>query len=242
MKIISVNIEGQRHLPLIEKFLTEEQADVVCLQEVFGVDLAQFQKGQTINRAFAPNTIINTPNRYGIALAGEWGVGMLVRAPWTVKSWKTQYYHGPADQIPEFVDGQPNSVNRALLVAELEHHGKTLRVATTHFTWTGDGNTSQEQLEDWASLQNELKEYSDFVLCGDFNAPRGREMGNIIEAVYASHVPADTQTTIDETFHYAGKLNLVVDYFLTQGNIAVQKVDVRNGISDHCALVAEVLL
>src|SRR3990167_4231527 len=44
LKLISINIEGSKHLPEVIPFLRSERPDVVLMQEVFGPDLPLFEQ------------------------------------------------------------------------------------------------------------------------------------------------------------------------------------------------------
>ena len=73
MKLISLNIEGSKHLERIIPFITKESPDVLCLQEVFKADLHLFEKlGYTCH--FLPLTIFminENPQEHGVALCSK---------------------------------------------------------------------------------------------------------------------------------------------------------------------------
>ncbi|MDQ5951411.1 MAG: hypothetical protein QG639_692, partial [Patescibacteria group bacterium] len=124
------------------------------------------------------------------------------------------------------------------IVATVSEGGEEYRIATTHFTWSPAGNTTDAQREDFARLKAILLQYKDLVLCGDFNAPRGREMFSSFESLYKDNVPKEVTTTIDKDLHYAGdkNLQLVVDSIFTTPHYQVSEVKMLSGVSDHLGI------
>ncbi len=239
LSLISLNCEGSKHLDLIFPFLKARQPDVICLQEFFARDIPQFEDQLGVKVAFAPFCNVVTANQYGIEPAGLWGVALLTRLP--IPNITANYYVGTANQIPEFVDGHPNSVNRAVLSGVITKDEQTYQIATTHFTWTPDGKTNDQQRTDLPKLVSALDELDEFVLCGDLNAPRGEEAFAHLSQKYTDQVPPEVRTTIDGERHYAGNLEVVVDALLTTRAYTAKKVGVVSGVSDHCAIVGEII-
>ena len=44
LKLISLNIEGDKHIPQVLAFFKREQPEIICLQEVFLPDFKMFKK------------------------------------------------------------------------------------------------------------------------------------------------------------------------------------------------------
>src|SRR5260221_274475 len=172
MKLISLNCEAQKHLDLIIPFLQQQQPDVFCFQEIFVDDFELLKKTLGMDGLHVPIARIVEPNQFGIEPKGLWGVGILSTLPFVAQH--SAYYKGDANDIPAYVDGQPNSLNRALAWATVRKDGSEFTVATTHFTWSMGGESTPEQMRDLAVLEGILNTIPEFVLCGDFNAPRGR--------------------------------------------------------------------
>mgnify|MGYP003739632349 CR=1 FL=1 len=110
----------------------------------------------------------------------------------------------------------------------------------THFTWSPNGEANDEQRLDLAEMLSQLENYDDFILCGDFNAPRGKEIFAQLASRYTDNLPPEVTTTIDGQFHYAGQLEIVVDGFFTTPRYQVESLQVRAGLSDHQGLLAQV--
>lgn len=82
----------------------------------------------------------------------------------------------------------------------------------------------------------------DFVLVGDFNAPRGGPIFDRLAAVYTDWIPHEVRTTIDPVLHRAGDLQIVVDGLFSTSSYRASGVEVLCGVSDHCAISARIEL
>jgi endonuclease/exonuclease/phosphatase family metal-dependent hydrolase len=111
----------------------------------------------------------------------------------------------------------------------------------THFTWTPDGNPNEAQRHDLAVLLDVLKKYPELVLCGDFNIPRAsNELYRLLAERYTDHVPPEIHNSLDPQYHRKPSLVHMVDYIWSTPHYCVEGVRVVCGVSDHCAIVAEV--
>lgn len=234
LKVISINIEGNKHLTDVERLLAEEQPDVVCLQEVFALDMPRLLQATGLQGTFVPTMDVDKENKYNIAPRGHWGVALLTSLPHQpVQSFM---YSGTKGEIPVF--REPNSSNRVVLTTQVEKDGWTARIATTHFTWSPGGQATDEQRQDAKRMRAIIDTFEEVIFCGDFNAPRGGEMHTQIGAGLADAVPPEVTTTIDPDRHYAGALELVVDgMFYTESAYQVEAARVQSGVSDHQAVI-----
>jgi len=239
VKLITLNIEGDSHLDLVTDFLRKEQADVVCLQEVFELDLLYLlQKTGLYQLAYVPLMSVNhTPNIAGLSTKGNWGVAMFGKN--LAEKVKIYYYHGDKTKVPVF-DDTPNPANRALIIASFVLNGLLINVATTHLTWVKSGTFSTVQFDHAKQIVEYLRPYGEFVLCGDFNAPRGESTFGYLAKELKDNVPANVTSTIDSKFHRVSGLQLVVDGIFSTPKIKMKNVKVVGGISDHKAVVGEV--
>lgn len=248
LHFITMNIEGHHHLETVAALITQQQPDIVCVQEAFGVDIVPLAKSLGYTAYFEPMVRFDEPNRYRIDPLGEWGVAFLVAPHMQLVEYLAVPYvqHTASDNepIPSFVDGDPNSVNRVVQIARVAHQSDSafFTFANTHFTWTPKGEPTPEQFNDLAALLNVLQSQApaEHVLCGDFNAPRGGEVFAQLAQRYRDNIPAEFTTTLDETLHYAGKLELVVDGIFSTPQYVVKNVRQYHGISDHTPISAHV--
>lgn len=199
LKLISLNLEGHKHLDLQVPFFLAQFPDVLCLQEVFEVDFEYLRSELGMEGGFAPMCLHEDEN-------GEFkpfGVAILTRLP--IRSIQPHYYFGDPAVMYEYVSGSKNSqeeLNKVLLHIILSGpHGSEFSVGTTHFTWTPDGEANDRQREDLWALFKILDGIPEFVLCGDFNAPRGGEIFAALAKKYADNIPAQYTTSIDGNIH-----------------------------------------
>lgn len=237
----TINIEGQRHLDAVTQFLQRQRPHVWCFQEVFADDAATLAHTFGAQHVFEPLVHIseNYPHQNG--KSGPWGIAIMSTFP--IIEARSEYYKGDPHILPELLERNPNSLNRALLHAEIDSPDGVYSIATTHFTWANDGGTNSEQERDFLALKNVLADVEPDLLCGDFNSPRGR--GGVFDELahrYTDNIPTSVTSTIDPFLHRAGNLQLVVDGLFTTPRIVASNVIVHTGVSDHCAVTAQLSL
>lgn len=232
IKLITLNIEGDKHLDLVIPFLQKEQADVVCLQEVYEADMSVLSQTLGMQGTFAPMSTKTVPNPYNNSLRGSWGSAFFTHLPHSKV--KLFYYKGTGS-TPIF--HHPYDNEHALLLSTVEKDGEEYVIATTHFTWSPDGHLSTEQQDSFDELKPIIVSYPNLIFCGDFNAPRGRELFNMFSEVLTDNLPQVYTTTIDNNLHKIGNLELVVDTIFSRGKYVVSDVRLVDGVSDHMAVV-----
>ncbi len=237
LKLVSLNIEKDRHLDRIVPFLLQHMPDVFCAQEVYESSIpviAEALPGS--EHVYVPMTRRpkeNPPQMQGVAIFS--------RLP--IKARDVRYYGGTPNSVPDSDDRDPstyNASNRPLVICEVEKDGTIFRVVTTHFTWTPDGEPSDEQRNDVRVLLQILEPVNDLILCGDFNMPRGGELFGLLAERYKDNVPPQYTTSIDGDLHRCGQLNRMVDGIFSTPAYSVSHVEMVSGVSDHCALTAEI--
>ncbi|MCL4208688.1 hypothetical protein KJZ63_03600 [Patescibacteria group bacterium] len=240
IKLISLNIEGNKHLEdRVLPFLLKRKPEVVTLQEVFLSDVPKIEEALGMNGIFIPMADVNYENEH-LPARGLWGILHLTKLNVVEASY--QYYYGVEEEIPKFFANQdPNSMNRVLVWQVVEKEGQFYRFATTHFTWSKDGQTIDLQKQTYQSMNEILKTFPDVILTGDFNAPRGREIFTNLSKSYTDNIPQDITTTIDNNLHKAkANIQFVVDGCFTSGEYKASEVEVVDGVSDHMAVVATI--
>lgn len=240
IKLISINIEGNKHLEnRVLPFLLAEKPEVLTMQEVFVTDVEMIKKALSMDGIFVPMADVNYENEH-LPARGLWGILHLTKLP--VKEFGYEYYYGVEQQIPQFFAKQdPNSMNRVLVWQAVEKDGKEYWFATTHFTWSKDGETIDLQRQTYETLGQALDKLPGLVLSGDFNAPRGKEIFTQLATRYEDNIPSQITTTIDNNLHKAhADINFVVDGCFSSPEYKVENVRIVSGVSDHMAVVAEV--
>ncbi|MBP6881501.1 MAG: endonuclease/exonuclease/phosphatase family protein [Candidatus Pacebacteria bacterium] len=233
IKIVTLNVERSKHLDLVLPFLEREQPDVLCVQELCAGDVEKFC--EVMGEYF-----VTVPLAKHTVDGGEclFSIGIFSRH--TIYKKEVSYHHGSADVVPLFKQEDQRTINRAFLWCDVVKGGEVFRIGTTHFTWTPDGEADDEQRKEVGDLLRILKEQKEIVFTGDFNAPRGREIFSRIAERYKDNVPPEYTTSIDGVIHRAGALPLMVDGIFSTPGYLVSNVRMVCGVSDHCALVAEV--
>lgn len=246
MKLININIEGEKHFDRVIPFLTVEQPDVLCLQEVFKIDLPRFESlGYSIEFLPITRALLNTePEELGIALAvntkyGDW------------EHIAHHYYRKPDGEIREYHrEDKYSTVNNAVLIGTLRVNRISYAIGTTHFTWVPDGSIPNEyQKDDMVRFLAYMKTLPSHCVTGDFNIPRHHNpLYNELIKNYSDAIPESYTSSLDKNIHRLGnngdKNNLftdyMVDHLLTQEPYLATDVRLEFGISDHAAIVATV--
>ncbi len=234
MKLVSLNIERSKHLDRVIPFLQSVRPDAVCLQELKEDDIEQFKQALVMNCEFAPFGLHpkETGHTDDISIVG---VGIFSR---TISATSKNYYLG--NETDARTTRALRLQHLALLSCDVEHDGITFRVITTHFTWAPNGGTNAEQQRDLPAMLDVLSAAGEFVLCGDFNAPRGGDVFSRIAARYTDNIPVEYTTTIDPLLHRAGPLPYVVDGLFSTRGYEVTAVRLQDGVSDHQAIIAHI--
>ena len=237
LTLISLNIEGDNHLDKVLPFLKQQQPDLICLQEVYRHSLPELKQELAVTSSFVPICHDKDQQQQYVGLKGT-----AILTNLKTLTTKKVCYAG-FDHVPNHQTGQcgPDAINRCLLsAAVVKNDSQKYQIATTHFTWAGQGGTNAAQRRDIKQLKQELDQLGEFVLVGDFNNPRGEEIYNQLAEWYTDEIPQEITTTIDGQFHRAGNLQLVVDGLFTTDHYQAKNVEVLGGVSDHKAISAKI--
>ena len=229
LKLVSVNIEGQKHLKAVEELLRREKADVVCIMEACENDL-NFLLSEYPHREFGPNFRLPESGATGVVIASQMPIGET----------RIFYADGSADlTIPMEGLGTHRPVCVSGRIGEF-------KIGAIHFTWTPNMSETEKQKQDLERLVSEFAG-QEIILTGDFNIPRGNGAYRQLAGVYRDNIPPEIRTTIDWELHRAkreGKprFEAMVDYLWSTPKYAVENIRVVSGVSDHCALVCTISL
>ena len=240
---VSLNIERDRHLDVVIPFLKEENADVICLQEVFERDIPRFEKELGMRGYFAIMFRMPYPAINPTEILPE-GVAIFTKLP--VVKILPQYYKNSSENLPvykKFVPGEDDMMVAVLLSVSVDVSGKEYTIGTTHFTWTPHGEADDRQRRDVKKLLEKAETFKDgIVFSGDFNAPRGKEIFDEIAKKYKDNIPAEYETSLDQTLHRAPEevKYLMVDGLFSTLEYSATNVSLHFGVSDHAAIVADI--
>lgn len=238
ISLVSVNIERSKHLDLVVPFLREREADIACIQECMERDIPFLKETVGEHVLFVPLCIFA---QRADEEEGLYGQAIFSRYPF-ITNW-SQYYAGVHDPLSTFSDDKKASIERlakAVCGVEFEKEGIQYQIANTHFTWSKDGESDERQRTDLQALFRILDMHGEFAILGDFNAPRGRTTWDTIAAKYKDNIPSQYTSSIDPVLHRAAPLPYVVDGLFTTPAYVASQVELISGVSDHCAVVAQI--
>lgn len=246
LRLVSINIERSRHLDRIIPLLHTVKPDVLCVQELEEPDIPKFVEATGLDVVYCPFGVVQKTSRHVHDNVVE-GVAIFALG---IRASKSVYYKGSAEAARTTTGHLLQ--NLAVHSVDLEREGIAYRIATTHFTWVDGGSVSDQQRMDLVRMQNVLDTMGEFVLCGDFNAPRGGEIFSKLAARYKDNIPPEYVWSIDQSLHRAeqgalqaaalrhGYKGLMVDGLFSTPRYEVTHVRLEDGVSDHMAIVARV--
>jgi endonuclease/exonuclease/phosphatase family metal-dependent hydrolase len=224
--LASLNIHQFLHREETLRALKATDADVFCLQEVSISAIAQLEHALGATAGFVP--MGNFPE-----VSEEVGIALFVRRGILLRSDAYRYHETNKTPPLSFAD-----CDRILQYAVIEKDGVAYRVGHTHFVWTPKGEPSPRQFAAMERLLSYTNSFQDMLLCGDFNAPRGRAVWEMITKEFIDNIPPSETTTLDQVLHRAAPLHYVVDGMFTKGQYVARDVAVISGASDHKLITA----
>lgn len=249
MKLISINIEFNKHTRTVLDFLKRETADVICIQELLEEEFNFYKKELSLEGVFQPfNYVchhIDSKLTYDTTseLKGKrYGVAILTKN--IIKS-GCVFYEGEEKNIlkpfDEYIFDEKLQNNKALIWVDTKIDDKvTFRFITTQLPVTLEGEVTNYQLAIINSMLSHLEELGEFVLCGDMNAPRGCKSFALIAEKYKDNIPLKYKTSIDQNLHRVKGIQFMVDGLFTTNAYKTSNVRLQDGISDHMAVIAEI--
>ena len=245
MKLISINIETDLHYDTLFPFLENEKPDVICMQEVIEDQFEMFKNKLGMKGVFKPCGFSDSGySRYASTEGKRYGVAIFSKE--FIDSGH-YYYWGSEDDFKlsfeEYIKDEKNTENYVFVWVNIKkENGDIYKFVSTHFPATKKGESTPHQLEILPPLFEKLDSFDGFVMCGDFNAPRGRETFRRISDKYKDNIPSHYETSIDNKIHRDGVQNitLMVDGLFTTPAYIAKDVRLVDGVSDHMAVVAEI--
>lgn len=225
-RLLSLNIYQKNYLDRSIPYISQLKPDIICLQEVCRDDFEKLLTTLQYQGRFIPTIDINqvTPTQFGLAIltSGE------------IMSHHASYYGDQHESLKVL------TTSGVLVVTISFNDGETFSIANTHGVWTQGGRVTPYQLRAIDRLLAGLGTIPKLILCGDFNAPRGRQAWARIGQIYTDNISSEVTTTIDGALHRVGDLPHVVDGVFSTPHYTVKDVRIISGLSDHCAIVAEI--
>jgi exonuclease III len=232
IKLIQLNVEGDKHLDKILPFLRQENPDVICLQEFSETAFNLFKKELSMEGVLAPMS-----REEGVIF----GASILTKLP--IQTSDYQYYYKPEEELlgGERYEGDLGWLHCALVRADVVSGDDVFTVTTTHFPKNHVGKeVSDFQRELQVSITKMLNSIPELIFTGDTNCPRGTEIFDNWATIYKDNIPKDAVTSLDKNLHRAGYLPYMVDALFTTPHYEVVDIKLVDGVSDHLAVVASI--
>jgi endonuclease/exonuclease/phosphatase family metal-dependent hydrolase len=243
IKLISYNIWHGVYLEPMLQFLNEQQPEIVCLQEVGTSGLGQ--KKHPTNLFKEIQTSLGFEAHYEHMYTADEGdgvytIGVAIYSKFPILETKSLRYERNTTEVLRISDVDRYHVPRVLLGCLLDIKPKPLWVFTTHFTISPEAKVTQHQLENAQKVAAYLKDFPEYMLCGDLNTPHGSHIFDLLKGE-ASDVVGPGKPTLHPKLHRVGHLNLQVDHaFLNSRRITASAAatPLVDG-SDHLPLVIQ---
>lgn len=249
MKLISINIEANKHTKTVTDFLKEEKADVVCMQELLEEEFEFYKKELAFEGVFQAfdyccqnaNSKVNYDilsdlkgKRHGVAIFTK----NIIQSGFI-------FYEGQKENIlksyDEYASLEKFQKNKTLIWVETKNNNGTLfKFVTTQLPVTYKGEVTPYQIKIINSMLSNLKNLGELVFCGDMNAPRGHQSFAIINENYKDNIPLEYKTSIDQNLHRVKGIQFMVDGLFTTPNYKASNVRLQDGVSDHMAIIADI--
>lgn len=226
LSVASLNIHQFLHREETLRALLATDADVFCLQEVLVGTVTQLEHELGATAIFAP--MDHFPE-----VTEDVGLALFVRRGALLQSHVYRYHE--ADMM------HPQSIgdcDRILQYGVIKKDGVDYHIGQTHFVWTPNGEPDELQYTAMGQLQHYTAALPGMVLCGDFNAPRGKGAWEMLTKEFVDNIPLHETTTLDQVLHRAAPLHYVVDGMFTKGRHIANNVRVISGASDHKLITA----
>ncbi len=237
MKLVSINIEGSKHLHRVIPFLRIEKPDVICVQEIMSADVTFFGLELGMKGYFVPMGYDLPTGQTGLT-------GIAIFSKYPMNEIFKDYYVGSEEKVMKVDKSSPKAlpltVQNAVLLCVIQIGDTRFRVATTHGPWTENGDTTEYQLADFDRMIEILEKSGQFILTGDLNAPRGKEAFAKLAERYKDNIPPQYTTSLDQDLHRVKGLQWMVDGLFTTPSYTAKNVRLISGVSDHMAIVADI--
>jgi endonuclease/exonuclease/phosphatase family metal-dependent hydrolase len=243
-KLLTLNVECDRHHAKVMEFITVQNPDIICLQEAPGRFVYELV---TLGYHVTHRHMLRDSK-----LAPDDVVGVLIASRLTHEASGFSYY-GQTSVLPAHNNTKDRieATSYGCILATIPGtDGVTYHIATAHPPVTPDGHEREYQNEAVTNLLSKLAPQAPHILCGDMNMPRGYNQNyeRMLKA-YIDEVPMHYTSSLDRTLHRVGQqtnLNApifdiyMVDYIFSQSPYQVSDVQLHFGVSDHAAVTATI--
>lgn len=262
MKLISFNVAlFEANNSKLTKFLQEQNADIVCLQEVVRetetlpsqdyISKTSIDSGtQDLKyNFFGPNSIMDHfemkdfhgQENFHFNLGGMAEMGNYTKSKYKIIKAQNIFVQNHFTYTTDR-SNWPDEDYRAVLVVDLDINGKRLRILNYHGIWTR-GKMGNEKSMVACKKINELalEAKGEVIICGDFNLFPYTPSMKVFENNFISLVDQFKINTTRPPTNELSKLNRnIVDYIWISKGTKVKSFEVLElDVSDHLPLILE---
>ena len=245
MKIVSLNVEFGKHYDKTREFLKRTDADVFCFQEVAEVQFEEFARWLGSIGCFEERSLISVDHFQEYVQPLREGNAIFSKTP-LLDCETYELYEWGRDIVDRYVNHTHVSdyLKWKLQMVRVAVQGEEYVVGNVHLPPAPtDDIINDDQREALDNLLKVLEQYDEFVLCGDFNSPRGRIIFDTVAEHYKDNIPAKYATSIDVSLHKNGAKDpeglskVMVDGLFTTPRYQASCVELVPDVSDHMAVV-----
>jgi endonuclease/exonuclease/phosphatase family metal-dependent hydrolase len=251
VKIINLNLyEGGLLEENIHKFITEQNADIWCFQEVFNStekSLPKKYRSIEVLKNLLPNYHFNfAPELLSQAKVGNIDIGNAIFSRYPISRTKTTFISGEYGSFPAKPAHKDWSVHpKNMQLATIEVGESFLNIFNLHGVWGLDGKDTPLRLEMSKKIVTEIEKKQNVILCGDFNVQPNTETIQNIELylinIFKDELTTSFNLTRKNLEKFPGYATAVVDMMFASKDINVISHECPQvDVSDHLPLVIEI--
>lgn len=246
IKFIQVNIYKGKYLDALIKFLNEQKADFVSMQEVASGDIGYFgDKNTNIYEKILKDTgyfgYFESDQEFSDSPISVTGNAVLSKYPIKSTNYLEVCKFRPMT-VAEFSDPVFFSKDSHTLVdATVNFEGKNIHILSDHGAWAAPPTDTKETIEGATKIANYLKSLKEpFIFGIDFNAVIQSKTVGIVNCV-ANNLLFESgilQTTHPE-IHKIAPRGFLIDFIFTSSEFKLISIEAPEIIvSDHLPVVA----
>jgi endonuclease/exonuclease/phosphatase family metal-dependent hydrolase len=239
----------------VVNFLAEQDADIVCLQEVANpIENSVkniFRSKEIIKKALGKTY----PYRYfsplwqsrgftSLDFGGFIEQGNYILSKLPINKAETAFFHKEYKKVSDWkeMNFYTEDHGRALQTVELDCNGKKLCIMNIHGIWTADKIGDSRTIAEINFILNKCSDNdTPTIVAGDFNLLPETDSIKLIDNKMTNLISQnEIQTTRPEFKNSMEEGNNIVDYVFINNKIQSSKFEVPNiAISDHLPLILE---
>lgn len=230
VSVLTWNVWYKEKAENIDELLKQENADIICLQELTQNATHSTQKDvpSFISKALGYNYYHVVANAWGNETLGN---GIFSKFPLVERN--HIYVAERNDDSDDF-----SKEGRVYVEAQVNLGEQFLTVGTTHLSYTHKFEETNQKLREVGNFINQLKNER-YIVCGDFNViPESKTIRDISQKLQHVSPPFNQKTWTTKPFSYNGfeekELNWRLDYIFASQDFKILSTSiVDTDYSDH---------